>query len=146
MTAYFPLYVSGFSNTDLNECLVDKKLILHNPTIEESFDYPRDFLKYQDYLIMIMDTKKKVVQTVLKKWKNGNRERIKVYLTPIKGEFCFCEISNKSGSLNIGYNNTIGMPISNFSFNSYFWNTSISKQIVKYDFSDLPFVSLHTME
>lgn len=144
--AIFPLYISGFSATDYKECCVDKNLILFNSTVNESFEYEKDLLKSIVELKKIIIDKREKVQTIHKKWVTGKKEKIIVFLTPINGNFCFCELSHPGGNEKIGYNGQTAIPLSGFTINSDFWKTKISQAIKDYDFSNLPFMSLHTMQ
>lgn len=141
----YPLNLYGFSATDLDECCIDKELILFNPTTLESFEFEEGFLQSQNNLISLIKEKRKIIQTINKKWKSGIREKITVYITPVNGIFCICEVKHKNEHVDIGYEGEILMPLSDFEYNPTFLKSDLYKNIIKYDFSELPFLSLHTM-
>lgn len=144
--AVSPLYISGFSATDYNECCTNENLILFNVTVKESFDYKEGLLESQSKLKEIIANYRKKIQTVKKKWTIGKTERIKVYLTPIVGSFCFCKLTHKDDDSKIGYQGQAAIPVSNFIYDDSFWKSELSEGIQKYDYSSLPFLSLHTMQ
>ena len=141
--AFFPLYLTGFSVTDFNECCNDKNLTLFNVSTEESFEYDKSFIDSQKLLISMIKDNRKKIQGVKKDWTSGDKQRINIYITPVSGTFCFCKISNGS---KIGYNDEIAMPVSSFEYNPSFWKSDIYKGVRKYDFSTLPFLSLNTIQ
>lgn len=141
----YPFNIEGFSATDLDECCIDKELILFNPTTSESFDFEDGFLQSQNNLLSLVKENRTKVQTINKKWKSGIREKITIYVTPVNGIFCTCEVKHKNEHIDIGFEGEILMPISDFEYNPIFLKSDLYKNIIKYDFSELPFLSLHTM-
>lgn len=142
----YPLYLSGFTATDYDECCINKNLILFNVTSKESFDYKEGLLDSLKKLEKIISNNRKKVQTVKKKWKTGKKENICIYLTPISGNFCFCKLSHKDDNSKIGYDGSASIPVSDFNYDNNFWESKISKGIMEFDYTSLPFLSLHTLQ
>jgi len=140
-----PLYIGGFSQTDINECCISDTLIMFNPSTNESFEFKRSFLESLNALRNSVIKKRRKVQTVRKKW-DGYKEGLSVYLTPIKGIFCLCEIKYKNDNSKSGYKGKIAIPFGQTEINPGFWDTQKFKEIRRFDFSALPFISLHTMQ
>lgn len=143
---FFPLYISGFSATDYNECCNNKNLILFNVTSQESFEYENQLLDVQKKLIDLIKIKRRKIQSIEKKWLFGNKITVNVYMTPITGDFCFCELSHNNDNSELTYVGQVAVPKSGYNYNSDFWSSELYKAIQKYDFGNLPFVSLHTMQ
>ena len=144
--AILPLYLEGFSATDYKECCSNKNLILFNATSNESFDYEKGVLDSQKKLMQIIADKRKKAQTIKNKWSSGKREVIKVYLTPVTGNFCFCELTHKDNNAKIGYEGQILVPVSDFSYEPNFWESKLASGIQKFDFGELLFLSLQTIQ
>jgi len=98
-----PIYLTGFSATDYKECTINKNLILYNVTVNESYDFKEGVLKGHDYLLKLIKQNRKKVQTVKKNWGSGSKESIKIYLTPIKGDFCYCNVTHRNEGIDLGY-------------------------------------------
>ena len=143
--ALVPLYIDGFSKTDVDECCLTDTLILFNASTNESFDFGDELEKSLSTLRALIVKERTNVQTIKKSWE-GYKEEIKVYLTPIKGSFCICELKHKDDNAKIGYYGKAALPQNGFKIESDFWTSQESKGIRRYDFSELPFMSLQTMQ
>lgn len=139
--AIVPIYLYGFSRTDYNECSQDNKLVLYNYTKDEVFDFESGYEESQKRLLALIKENSREVQTVNKKWK-GYKERIKISLTPINGKFCFCQMVHNDGRQMPEYAKKIGMPASDFNYDPSFWESQEFKEIRRFDYTELDFVSL----
>lgn len=142
----WPLYLSGFSATDYDECCINENLVLFNVTSKESFEYKDGLLVALKGLEKLISDKRKKVLSVKKEWHSGKKENIFVYLTPVNGSFCFCKLSHKDDNTKIGYEGNTAIPVSNFSYDDSFWESELSKGVEKFDYSILPFLSLQTLQ
>lgn len=140
--AIVPIYIEGFSLTDYNECSQDGKLVLHNYTKDELFDFEPAYEKSQHHLLTLIKENSQEVQSISKKWKSKYKEKIKVSLTPVNGIFCFCPMVHVDGRSMLEYAKKIAMPISDFSYDPTFWSSQEFKEIRRFDYSELDFVSL----
>ena len=142
---FMPLYIDGFSKTDIDECCLNDTLILFNSTAEESFVFSESFEQSVGTLRSLIARERVKVLTVKKKW-NDFKEEINVYLTPIKGVFCICELKHRDDNSKLGYYGKIAVPSNNFKINTKFWDTQKSKEIKRFDYTTLPFLSLQNMQ
>lgn len=142
---FIPLYIDGFSQTDLDECCLSDTLTLFNMSSDESFDFQESFKKSVDELRSIVATKRQKIHTVKKKWK-GYKEKINVYLTPVKGTFCICELRHIDDNTKLGYFGKTAVPLDSFAINEEFWESKNFKDIRRFDYTTLPFLSLQTIQ
>jgi len=144
--AIYPFMINGYTRTDYNECCKENELVFFNYTKNEKVKLDAESLSSRDNLEKIIRDKKRRVQVIRKKWKSGKKQKIMVYLTPVKGDFCFCSLKHSNPNVELGYKGQIALPKSNFYYNNEFWDQEISKGIIKYDYTDLPFLSLQTIQ
>lgn len=142
---FLPLYIDGFSKTDMDECCLSGTLVLFNTSSEESFNFEDSYKRSTENLrSLVLDNKRKVL-LVKKKWK-GYKEQITVYLTPIKGTFCICELKHSSDNAKLGYIGNTAIPLEGFSNNVSFWQSDIFDGIGRFDYTTLPFLSLQKIQ
>lgn len=140
-----PLFIGGFSQTDINECCLLDTLILFNYSTDESFAFKESFVESLEYFRDLIIKERIKVQTVRKKWK-GYKEELNIYLTPVSGVFCTCEKKHPDDDSKTGYTGRIAIPSSKLELNSGFKDTKKFKEMKRFDYSALPFISLHTMQ
>lgn len=141
--AIVPLYMYGFSLADFKECVDGDSLILYNYSRDESFNFDTRYREELDYLVKIVKENRKKVQTIKKKWEEGYKEEIEVFLTPISGIFNFCSMVHADQRSMPEYAKKIGMPVSNFKYDFSFWDSQDFKELKRFDYTELEFVSLH---
>lgn len=138
-SSLYPLYTSNYTKTQFNDCSNGISIDPSIPSIKPS-DYDFDSLWYvkHDFLTNLINEKRKLVQTIKKIWSGGNEITIKIYATPIIGEFCSCNFAI-SGQQRFGYIGRIYLA-HNFSENyGEFWNSQLANFILKQDYSGLNF-------
>lgn len=111
-----PIYFTGYSKTLLDKCLENKIVYPFDTFKNDKYDFTKDYLKTQEGIENIVNEHKVKILTVRKKWIDGLKERIRVFVTPIKGEICNCPI-DKESSKNINYYGNIYLPIKNINYN-----------------------------
>lgn len=129
----FPLYFDEFSKDDLKSCRENKDLLLFTLLPKEDFNLDEETKSNIKYLKTLIDTNRKKIKKVVKKWSNGYKEKITIYATPIKGDFCFSNLSAVDEKL-INYKGTVYLPLKNFSFNKSFFESDKFKEIKYADY------------
>lgn len=124
----YPLYFDEFSKDDLKSCQENKDLILFTLLSGEDFDIDDKIKSDIKNLKKIVKDNRKKIERVVKKWSHGYKEKITIYATPIKGDFCFSNLSSKDEKL-INYKGLVYIPNGNFSFNEPFLGTKKYRDI-----------------
>lgn len=137
-TKFFPLLLSGYFKNDIDSCCMNKEIdpYFSSPTKENYLDTAQE--KALDILQTIVFTKRKKIQTIIKKWSLGNQEQITIYATSVLGSFCFSKFSF-TGQKRSGYSDLLYIPYSQIEGDNKFWETSKSKLIMNFDFSKYNF-------
>ena len=145
--ALVPLYLYGFSNIDFNECCGNDTLVLFNYSLEETyFQSENNQLQDQELNISNIRESRKKIQRVIKKWKN-RKDKIEVFFTPVKGNFCFCTLKHTQGNTKarIGYDGIVALPISGIVLKKNTEKYTKMDVVMMFDYSELPFLSLHAI-
>jgi len=131
------LYLGITSDQNLNKCL--KKEVM-NPNIFFKDDTSRsedEQFDRMDKLMEIIKQYKIKIQTIIKKWaSSGQREKITIYATAIKGNFCFSELLRIQKD---DFEGKVALPVSNISAYDEFWKSSKAKYFFNTDFSKIDF-------
>src|SRR5690606_21575384 len=130
---FYPLYFDVFSNQDLKECREQKNVNIFTMHKGEDFILEKSLTNNIATLKELVQLNKKKVQTVIKKWKAGYKEKITVYVTPVFGNFCSSNIAEYSGK-EIDYEGVIYLPLSNFKLNTGFFETKEGKLVEGLDY------------
>lgn len=130
---FYPLYFDEFSNQDLKECREQKDVNIFTMYKGEDFILEKSLTDNIATLKELVQLNKKKVQTVIKKWKAGYKEKITVYVTPVYGNFCSSNIAEYSGK-EIDYEGVIYLPLSNFELNTDFFKTKEGKLVEELDY------------
>ncbi len=130
---FYPLYFDEFSYEDLKECKEQKDINVFTMYSEENFILEKSFGNDITYLKEMVKSNKKKVQTSVKKWNTGEKEKVEVYITPVFGNFCSSNIAKQSGK-EINYEGIIFLPLSKFKLNMDFFKTEEGKIIEKSDY------------
>ncbi|AWG26260.1 hypothetical protein [Flavobacterium kingsejongi] len=136
----FPLYLDEFSKDDINDCVHGKNINILTMNSSEDFSWGEEDNKHINNLKNILDKNSKLFFKIKKKWTNNYNEKIKVFMTPVFGEFCNSLIAPESGKL-IDYKGLIYIPIKNFNLYSDFYRLKYEKDILASDFSNLIYVN-----
>lgn len=124
-----PLYLDSFSSDSFDKCCNNETIYLFSYNTETKFNFNDDYTNDLNRLKRIISENRKKVQSSTKKWsKGGYKEIIRVFITPISGEFCICE---NAKSL---VNNSILLPKKQFNLNKEFWESEMAKIVFKMDF------------
>lgn len=129
----FPLYFDDFSVDELEACQEDKNIDIFRIYSNEKFEFGNAYIDSIKKLKHLINDNRKMFFSVIKKWSNKYKETITVYITPIIGNFCNCNISLESGK-QINYTGKIYLPFSNFLYDKTLMKTKSVNDII---FSDL---------
>ena len=133
----YPLYLDEFSENNISECL--KKDDINIFTMYDNDNFIVDNKGGME-LMKIIDKNKQKFFNVVKKWNKGYKENVKLFLTPVIGEFCNSTIAVKD-SKRIGYKGVIYIPISNFEYYKDFNKSEFYSEIIFSDFSNTNFIN-----
>ncbi|WP_026706150.1 hypothetical protein [Flavobacterium soli] len=137
----YPLYFDEFSQNDLNDCKGNKDLVLFTLVAKEDFTIGDKIKSDIEKLKYIVEDNRKKVESVVKKWTNGYTEKITIYVTPVKGDFCCSNLSSNDEKM-INYKGLVYLPIGNFSFNEPFFESDKYKEIINEDYINSNYVNL----
>lgn len=136
----YPLYFDAFSKNDLKDCQENKDLLLFTLVSNEDFNIDSKVKADISNLKSIVKNNHKKVQQIVKKWSNGYKEKITVYITPIKGEFCYSNLSFNDEKM-INYKGVVYLPVGYFSFNETFFKTAKYKEVMYADYIDSRYIN-----
>lgn len=134
----FPTYLNmEYSNDCLTRCCENKEIDLLTSTTNTNFDYPEKHLEQSKKLLKLVNENRRFLQKTTITWQDRKIKRIiKVYGTPINGQFCECEIYGLTLKFTDGRKKVL-IPNSNYTIVNGFWNTDKGKFIKFYDFSKI---------
>lgn len=128
------ILMSGYSNDNFELC---QKGIGINPyltTSSTNFNYDKKYLNDREALLSIIQQQRKWIQTIKKNWSNELIDEIKIYVTPVKGNFCSCIF--KSDVDHEKYFEVSGfLPFSDYSYDAKSWTADRLKYLFNFDFS-----------
>lgn len=133
-----PLYLGGFSNTDLIKCNKGDTINPYLITDETNFEFDESYNQQLSLLISLISNNQIRVQTIKKSWGNKLKEVINIYATPIDGNFTSCHL--ESFNL-IDYKGKVFLPLSNFSYFMEYWDTPNSKNVKFADYTFFYFIN-----
>lgn len=136
----YPLYFDEFSKDDLKDCRENKDLLLFTLVSKEDFNIDNKMKSDIKNLKGIVKDNRKKVERIVKKWANGYKEQIKIYVTPIKGNFCISNLSSNDEKM-INYNGLVYLPIGNFSFNKSFFEGDKYKAVKYEDYINANYIN-----
>lgn len=119
-----PLYISGFSKNSLNNCINDSIVYPFDTFKGDTFDFKKDYTSLQKRLPNLIESNRKLILTVNKKFNSKLKEKICIYITPVQGKFCSSRLDNAS-SKKINYYGKVYYPLKNITFLSSFDINSI---------------------
>lgn len=139
---FYPLYLEGYSNNDITKCCGNDTVDIFTITTATNYDFKEDYLNEVENLTKLISDSNKKVQNITKKWEEGYKEKVKVYVTPINGMFCSCFV-NKESVKKINGNEMIylPMPSTKFETSKNYWETKKSRDIKFFDYSIIGFVN-----
>lgn len=136
----FPLYTEEYSRDILNRCKEGKLIDIFTSSTATDFSFDDNYKLSIKNLLALISVNRVKVQSFNKKWDGNEKEEdIKVYATPIIGEFCHCLQSH--GKITYGFKGLAYLPVASFSYDKNFWGSKDEK-IVKYvDYSYVEYSS-----
>lgn len=126
----YPLYFDNFSSDDLKDCRENKDLYLFSYHSDEEFILDDKMQSDINNLKRIVKDNRTKVERITKKWGKGYKEKITIYATPIKGEFCIGNMSSSDEKFT-NYKGLVYLPTGNFSYNKLFSESETYNQIKK---------------
>lgn len=136
----YPLYFDEFSKDDLKDCRENKDLLLFTLVSKEDFNIDNNIKSDIHNLKGIIKSNRKKVTRVVKKWSNGYKEKITIYATPIKGDFCFSNLSSNDEKM-INYKGLVYLPVGSFSLNESFFETAKYKEVKYGDYISTNYIN-----
>jgi hypothetical protein len=138
----YPLYIEEYSNDIYEKCLRGDTVDVFTTTTATNFDFNNEYLQQIESLQSIVRQKGVLVQKVVLDWKNKakEKERLNIYVTPIKGEFCTCiQVADVRSEPDLDFMSQVFMLADSVSFNNDFWQMELGKIIQITDFSRVDF-------
>ena len=114
-----PLYFDGYSKTSLDKCSKGEIISPFEFFDNESWDFDKKYSELLAKVKNLITKKKQKIMTIKKKWGNGLKEKMTIYLTPVKGKFTHCGIS-ENALKKINYDGNIYLPLENISWDKNF--------------------------
>ncbi|MDR0233056.1 MAG: hypothetical protein LBI82_13225 [Dysgonamonadaceae bacterium] len=137
----YPLYliVGEFSKDNLDNCQKGDSIDIFVSTDKTNLDFDKDYESNVEDLISLIDNNRIKIQSIDISWAENKKakNKINIYATPIRGNFCNCFQYHNLGTNK--FNSFIYLPIGNFSYIKSFWDTPTAS-IVKYsDYSSIDY-------
>jgi hypothetical protein len=132
------LFLEGLSADNVSDCCAGKAM---DPVLVfAGSDFRTDSLnvRWSSELKTLIKKKRKEIQTIVKDWKDGQKETIRVYATPVSGLFCFSKF-HQIGEDRTGYDGLVSLPFSKCDYHGEFWSSSKARYILTRDFSKVSF-------
>ncbi|MEP3238332.1 MAG: hypothetical protein ABJO12_06775 [Flavobacteriaceae bacterium] len=129
-----PFYFEGISNDNLENCSKGLSVDLFTSTTDTNFNFPETYknemVKFESTIL----SGRKKVQSINKKWSNKGKKKTEVFVTPIKGDLCFCRASGVMTS-NFGISELIAIPKGKIIVDQSLLNSDKGKEVLQIDFS-----------
>jgi hypothetical protein len=133
-----PLFMQGFSQQDELACCQGQAINPYAVTQSSSYNFDQPHYAAVDSLRHLLQTQRRKMQTIRKRWASGQQQTLTVYLTPVSGVFCaanFLQVglyaTSCAGRLYLPRAKFVGVPS--------FWHRSESQQVAAWDYSRVPF-------
>jgi len=133
-----PLFLTGYSVGDVESCKESQSVDPFIQTKESSCNFDKSHYASIETIKDLVTENRKLLQTMVIKWKSGQRVKIKVYATPITGEFCSTVFTDYRQEMTNHYGN-IYFPIGAFSYDHFFWESTKGKELINWDFWKIEF-------
>ncbi len=140
----YPLYMEEYSNDSFEKCLKGDTVDVFTTTTETNYDFREKHLSELNIFQSIIKQNRMLVQELRLNWnsKTKGTEKLNIYLTPIKGQFCDCiQRTEVWGKSDLNFLILTFMPVSSFEYDSDFWKTELGKILQISDFSKVDFTS-----
>ncbi len=137
----FPLYLSGYSFSDLKKCSVNDTINPFLITHETNYDFNHDYIDGIEALKELMIKKQVKVQTINKRWSKKFQETINVYAIAIEGVFYSCYLQSFDI---IDYKGVVYLPTTSFEHIENFWDSHNARNVIYADYSHFFFINNST--
>lgn len=140
----YPLYTEEYSYDIYEKCLRGDTVDVFTATDATTFDFSREYLRQIETFQSFVSKKGVLVQSIELNWTNKakEKERLNIFVTPIKGEFCTCiQVADVRGEPDLDFTSQVFMLADSFSYNNDFWQMELGKIIQVTDFSRVDFAS-----
>lgn len=131
------LLLSGFSKTTLESSCKGDIIDPYAITASTSYDFANSYFASIDSLRQLIFKNRKRIQTVSKKWKSGQREKLQIFATPIQGTFCSSNYAIQNSGIG-KYNGRIYFPVAGFHYINNFW-IDVPVNLIERDFVSINF-------
>jgi len=145
--------IGDYSKLELKQVFIDidySKTILNKCSNGEDVDITNDVFSIENNLdfsssdlIKKLKRNRRFLQKVTHKYGSGIKSKLKVYSTPISGQFSLCKSMNLQPKGIIIEKVETYIPKSLFSINESFYNSTKWKRLKYYDFSEFLHESFH---
>lgn len=129
-----PLFISDYSYDMIAQCKNNIPVDPFTFTTETSFSFPDSVSQNIEQMNKLISKNKKLIQTIKKKWETGYKEKVKIYATPVIGDFCKCKFENFS-KVEFDTTKQIFIGFNKFYQQNQFWNSKSSNELKSIDFS-----------
>lgn len=140
----YPLYMGEYSNDSFEKCLNGDTVDVFTTTTKTNYDFDENYLSELGKFHSLVRKERILVQEVKLNWSNKTKEaeRLSIYLTPIKGQFCDCtQRTEVWGNSHLDFLILTFMPVGSFEYDSDFWQTELGKTLQITDFSKVDYTS-----
>ena len=139
----FPLYTQGYSKDVLERCIEGKAIDIFTYSTSTDFNFDNKYDMGIKKLISLITTNRVIIQSFSKKWNSSgqNRVDVKVYVTPIIGQFCHCLQTH--GKVTYGFKGLVYFPEASFGYDKDFWIDQKEEFIRYLDYSYVPYSSYY---
>ncbi len=131
---YSPFYNFDYPLNYLNTCINKDSTYIFTSVTGSNWDFTEEYISNIEDLRKITNDNRVLLQKITKKNKSGRKEKIKIYATPVIGDFCNCPIKHEDGKM-IKYQGNIFLPVGKFKYGSKFWDSKEAKYILDSDLS-----------
>lgn len=130
-----PVYIHDFYSSDsYSKCCHGDSIDFIIATTETRYDFNEDYLQQKEYLFDLVDDNRILIQTIKKRWEKGYKETIRVFATPVLGQFCYCQVFGRSLN-STNEREAIYLPNKGFKILNNFWTTEKGSIAKYWDYS-----------
>ena len=140
----YPLYMDEYSNDSFEKCLEGDTVDVFTTTTKTNYNFSKKYLLELDAFKTIVKQNRILIQELKLNWssKTKETEKLSIYLTPIKGQFCDCtQRTEVWGEADLNFLILTFMPVGSFEYDSNFWQTELGEILQISDFSKVDFTS-----
>jgi hypothetical protein len=136
----YPLYLDVYAKDDISDCIQKKDINIFTMYTGKNFKLDDKSEKDNLNIIRIIKKDRRRFFKLYKKWNNGLKEKIELFVTPIRGEFCSSNIALES-SKEINYKGLIFIPITDFKEFKEFFDSKQFNDVIFSEFSNINFAN-----